>query len=159
VRQLLPELPSPSPVPADPRLLVLVENVEHALALARQLPGWTLLTGQDVCSSGLGKKDRQLLQAGKKTWPTLRAVLVTATALQHADLGGFDVVLRADGGTRPAPLPACPSLPSGRPVRPLLLVDLDDRPVLAGPLGAFLRPLPVNAVTACIRVAASPVPR
>jgi hypothetical protein len=127
VRQLLRELPSPSPVPANPRLLVLVENVEHAQALARLLPGWTLLTGQDLCTSGLGKKDRQLLQAGKKTWPSLRAVLATATALQHIDLSRFDVVLRADGGTGTVPFPASPSLPSGRPVRPLFLVDLDDK--------------------------------
>ena len=38
---------------AESRVVVLVENVEHALALAERLPGWPIVTGPDVVTVGL----------------------------------------------------------------------------------------------------------
>jgi hypothetical protein len=111
------------------RVGLLVEGVEHGLALARLLPGVPLVTGPDVWKEGLSPGQVQLLKAGKKAKDRGRAI-VTSTGLAHA--GRFDVLVRADGGTGLPPLPqAQRAVANGDDTR-LLLVDCDDRhhPVL-----------------------------
>jgi hypothetical protein len=110
-------------------VLVLVENVEHALALAPHLPGWPLLTGPHVCKEGLDAHHLEALGRGKESWTVQPAcAVVTTTAVQAVNLNDVDVLVRADGGVGLPPIPTAGLVvPNEQGDRPLLLVDLDDR--------------------------------
>jgi hypothetical protein len=115
------------------RVAVLVENVEHALALTPLLAGWPVVTGRQVQEQGLPGKAREQLRARQSPWRSpAGGLIVTAAGLAGIDPGSFDVVVRADGGR---------GLPALRPEQlvqpddqdsPLWLIDLKDRhhPVL-----------------------------
>jgi hypothetical protein len=109
-------------------VLVLVENVEHALVLAERLAGWQVITGPDVNTHGLNAEQVQRLQQCVDPFTTgpLFAI-VTAAALPEVDLREVGILLRADGGIG-LPLLTREQLtvPDGQPVPPLLLVDLVD---------------------------------
>jgi hypothetical protein len=45
---------------------ILVENAEHAVALAEFLPDWPICSGSDVWLEGIPEKVRQQVQAGRK---------------------------------------------------------------------------------------------
>jgi hypothetical protein len=113
---------------ATPSVLVLVENVEHGLILARQL-AWPLLADPDVWRSGLSQADQAVLQSGERYGqPRPRCAVVTAVVFAALSWTDVDVVVRADGGVGLPPGASgdlvCWSSP---PVRPLLLVDCFDR--------------------------------
>jgi hypothetical protein len=115
---------------AAPRVVVLVEQLLHGLALAELLPGWPLLA--DLCGPSprnLTEAQLQVVAAGKQAWEARPAhAIVTRTGMLGVDLRDVDIVVRADAG---AGLPAIPDAkliePADGPVRPLLLLDLDDR--------------------------------
>jgi hypothetical protein len=109
-------------------VLVLVENVEHALALADRLPGWALFTGRHVHQDGLPAGLVGRLHVPLDTLQDPPRAVVTAAALADQYLDHVDVLVRADGGLGPPPLdPGALVEPDQGPPRPLLLVDLDDR--------------------------------
>jgi hypothetical protein len=115
------------------RVAVLVENVEHALALTPLLAGWPVVTGRQVREQGLPGKARERLRARQSPWRlSAGGLIVTAAGLPDIDPGSLDVLVRADGGR---------GLPALRPEQlvqrdgedsPLWLIDLKDRhhPVL-----------------------------
>ena len=110
------------------RVFVVVEAVEHALALADRLPGWGLLAGPDVATAGLPARHRHILEGRIRAGEgrPCRAI-ATLAGLGATDVEDADVVIRADGGVGiPEALESGLSMtyPAGRP---LLLVDLDDR--------------------------------
>jgi hypothetical protein len=116
-------------LPAAPGVLVLVENVEHALALAGRLPGWAVRTGPDVHGGGLSAEQAAHLHPHPDPFAAgpFHAI-VTAAALPGVDLTRVGVLVRADGGTGLPPLgPAQLVEPDEGPARPLLLIDLHDR--------------------------------
>jgi hypothetical protein len=118
---------------AAPRVAVLVEALEHALALAILLPGWPLLVGRDADATGLGSPRAAALATRRWERPDApdRAI-VTFDGLGRLPLGDLDAVVRADGGAGvPAALADAMVMAREHP-RPLVLVDLDDRhhPVL-----------------------------
>jgi hypothetical protein len=126
-RSLVPMVP-----PRD--VLVLVENVEHALALAQRLPDWVLLTGPDLHEDGLTPEQVGRLHTMPDPFRAdpLHAVATTA-ALADMDVAQVDVLVRADGGTNLPPVTdEMLAEPAEGPERPLLLVDMVDRqhPVL-----------------------------
>ncbi len=128
---LAAESPAIAPWAADmgaSRVIVLVEAIEHALALADRLPGWGLLAGPHVATAGLSPRHRDILgrRPGTGRVRPCRAI-ATLAGLAATDVEAADVIVRADGGVGiPGALESGPAMPylAGRP---LLLVDLDDR--------------------------------
>jgi hypothetical protein len=88
---------------SDPRVVVLVENVEHALALLPRLPGWSLLTGE-VNTQGLNQAARNALKQAQPRIGQNSRLITTLAALPHLDLAQADVLVRADAGCSELPL-------------------------------------------------------
>jgi hypothetical protein len=113
----------------SPGVIILVENVEHALVLGELLPDWPVFTGADVCEHGLtGEQIRRLRhQRDPFDFGPLHAI-VTPAVLPDLDFRRVDVVVRADGGVDLPPLNLEALVESDQePVRPLLIVDFIDR--------------------------------
>jgi len=112
------------------RVGLLVEGLEHGLALAELLPCVPLVAGAATWTEGLSGEQLQALKLAKGPRKTTAPVIVTYSGLK--DAGTFDILVRADGGTGLPPLPVpWLAVPNGHDRR-LLLVDADDRhhPVL-----------------------------
>ena len=111
----------------DGSIGILVESVEHALALRRHLPGWRVLAGEGAITEGLSPSDvgRVATLSAVRRLATYNAI-VTAAAMPEAAC--FDIIIRADAGVD---LPALggPHLLGHPNVEEdeLLLVDFDDR--------------------------------
>jgi hypothetical protein len=109
-------------------VLVLAENVEHALALSRRLRGWPVLAGDAVYGRGLPREGRRLLRAGPVSrQPEEVFQVVTADALPDIALDRVDVLVRADGGVGLPPLRPGQLVQPDGDGRPLLVVDPTDR--------------------------------
>ena len=110
------------------RVVVLVENVEHALTLADRLHGWPIVTGPDVATVGLSP--RQIAALEERRWrggDQPARVVATLAGLDAAGSVEPDVVIRADGGADvPEALANC-CITHNHRARSLLLIDLDDR--------------------------------
>jgi hypothetical protein len=118
---------------ASPRVVVLVENVEHALSLARHLAGWQIVAGPELWKEDLSAKAEKAvkIEAEKEDSP---AAIVTRRAAEAIPLAGVDVLIRGDGGT--GQLSEAQFFSRKRigsavrqesDYRKCLLVDLDDR--------------------------------
>jgi hypothetical protein len=104
---------------------VLVENVEHAVALARYLPSWPVITARTVCNRGLSL--RQHGHLGVRGNPSNGAI-ITSRALQSVELDDIGVLIRADAGTGLTPLMDSQLVVSNaHPLPPLLVIDFNDR--------------------------------
>jgi hypothetical protein len=112
----------------ETNILLVVENVEHGLALADRLPGWPLLTGEGVARGGLTRHQRRKLRDGRAAPLTPPwCAIATFAALPDVPLGSTDVLVRADGGVGLPPVrPWQLAQPNGDD-RPLLVVDVVDR--------------------------------
>jgi hypothetical protein len=111
------------------RVSILVENREHAAALAQMLCDWIVVAGpgpgmprqSSAFQKLLEKRCPQLLQPNRQ--------IFTASEAKHIDLGQVDVLISADAGTGPP----IPNWVFENPIsHRLLLVDFADRhhPVL-----------------------------
>lgn len=124
-----PSIASELPDSERHQVLIVVENVEHALQLAKQLKGWPLFCDDNVCRMGLSRIERKLLhtctQIGRQA--QTKGIITTAGLEKH-DLSEIDVLLRADGG-RDIPVLGNDALicPQERPAKRLLLIDTNDR--------------------------------
>jgi hypothetical protein len=111
------------------KVAVLVENIEHALAVAERLPGWPIKTGPHVATVGLPGRLAALL--ARRRWAgtgTPARAIVTMAGLEGSGLEKLDVLVRADGGRHvPPALDGIVIRASTPDRRPLLVVDLDDR--------------------------------
>jgi hypothetical protein len=114
------------------KVAVLVENIEHALAIAERLPGWPIVAGSHVATVGLPGRPAGLL--ARRRWAgagTPDRAIVTLAGLAGpagAGLERLDVLVRADGGQHvPPALDGIVIRASTPNRRPLLVVDLDDR--------------------------------
>jgi hypothetical protein len=117
-----------------PGVAVLVENVEHAEALASYLRGWPLATHHGW-KSGCIAKGFDETQGPVAAYE--QGVIATALGIEVVDWTGIDVLVRADGGVGLLPVPPSSlgqivfrenNLPE--PLRAgarLLLVDIEDR--------------------------------
>jgi len=115
-------------VPAG-RVVVLVESVDHGLALARRLPGWPLLAGADVCQDGLSREQRGVIELGQVAkdgcW---NGAIVTTTGLASVHLRGVAVIVNASGGKGVPPLSENElTEPNNSRSGPLWMIDFDDR--------------------------------
>jgi hypothetical protein len=108
---------------------LLVENVEHALAIAGRLPGWPIVAGSHVATVGLPGRPAGLL--ARRRWDgagTPARAIVTLAGLAGAGLERLDVLVRVDGGRHvPPALDGIVIRASTPDRRPLLVVDVDDR--------------------------------
>jgi hypothetical protein len=129
VRQMFGLHASSLPSCSRPGVVVLADNIEHALALSRRLPHWTILTGYEVCLDGLpaeqAEKCRSVCPFGED-YPLY--AIVTAAGIGMLDLSSVGVLVRADGGVG-LPALACHGLieTASATRSPLLLIDLNDR--------------------------------
>ena len=115
--------------PRPLKVAVLVENIEHALAVAGRLPGWPIVAGPHVATVGLPGRPAGLL--AQRRWAgagTPARAIVTVAGLDGSGLQLLDVLVRADGGQHvPPALDGIAIRASAHVRRPLLVVDLDDR--------------------------------
>ena len=95
-------------------VVVLAENLEHALHLLPKLEGWTLVAGPYLNSAGLGDEERGLLTERLKIDPAVAPGLVATPAGLAAAAGyapgarpitGWAAVVRADAGDGLPPVP------------------------------------------------------
>ncbi len=113
---------------AGPRIVVLVENVEHALVLAGCLPGWPIVVGDPVTTAGLPTRRADALD--RRRWQGDGLPPVAIATLAGLDAAGpveADVVIRADCGEGIPGAMAGVTLTRNHPAPPLLLIDVDDR--------------------------------
>jgi hypothetical protein len=134
LRQQFPAVAAPLEGRPVRGVVVLVDGVEHALALAGQLPGWDVLAGLDRHLDGLSAAQKEALANNAVLFPADRpTVIATGSGIDYVNMADVDVVIRADAGVGLPPLPAAALVePNSAPMRPLLLIDfLDhDDPVL-----------------------------
>lgn len=113
-------------------VLLVVESLEHAVRVLRELPAWPLLSGTEIHLDGLSASDRTLVTARQIPVSQPPALLgspgtiATLVGLNSVNWRAVDVVVRADGGRGLLPLPwEANHLPYGTPT--LRLVDFRDR--------------------------------
>jgi hypothetical protein len=111
------------------KVAVLVECIEHALAIAERLPGWPIVAAFHVATIDLPGRLAALL--AQRRWNGVGAPLcaiVTMAALEGFGLEKLDVLVRADGGQHvPPALDGIVIRASAPNHRPLLVIDVDDR--------------------------------
>lgn len=112
------------------RVTILVHNLDHALALARQLAGWPVVCqppGQAHPPRCANNRDQRLLAERTCFWLTGEQQIVTCDAADRDVLAGSDVIIYAGGGPQALAMPrhrfTCPA----RSGRRLLLIDFTDR--------------------------------
>ena len=110
-----------------PNRIVLVENVEQALALSRFLPTWSIVAGDSFHTAGLSPLDQNSLNKNRVPEGVTDRVIVTAQGMPKIKLSGVDTIIRADGGT------GLPALnlddliePNQQAPRPLRVIDFFD---------------------------------
>ncbi len=114
-------------------VVVLVENREHAEALAKHLPGWPVLDGVKADHALLQRSKAEPTNSPAEAVENVSGAIVTFEAMPKVELSTIDAVVRADGGTGMPPWSMDQmSVPNDRSVTPLRLVDFKDRhhPVL-----------------------------
>ncbi len=113
------------------RVGLLVEGVEHGLALAALLPGVPLVTGLNAFTPGLpAHEDAIVCQRRPFRNPAAGCAIVTVAGLDRAEQ--FEVLVRADGGRGLPELPETSQAVAKGDESALLLIDFRDEhhPVL-----------------------------
>lgn len=120
------------------RVIILVDGVDHAVALAERLADWPIVTGDHVETRGLVSRQRRLLTAGTSRWVTGASTIVTTAGASRLDLGdGQTMIIWASAGRHLPPLPPAWRMARTGEARELLLMDIDDRG--SGPLVEWKR--------------------
>lgn len=111
------------------RVIVLVDGVEHALAIADRLPGWPIITA-DTNEQYLTRQQRRILIERRNLWNTGTNMIVTTTGADSVDISGngtTTVVIWASSGPHLPPLPPAWRAVAAGEARDLLVVDVQDR--------------------------------
>ena len=110
------------------RIAILVENIEHAVALSAGLPDWEIVTGPTVFREGLPADVQTLVVPNSWRTEPPNYTIVTFEGLKCTNLPQWDAVIRADGGTGLPHLPQSQLRQTARKqTQPLLLIDFNDR--------------------------------
>lgn len=129
VRKMFPNIVRVARPASRDGVVVLVENIEHALVLSRRLLGWPVLTGLEVCKEGLTPEQAKRLRPPSPFGETnpLYAI-VTPAGINARDLTAVGALVRADGGVGlPDFLEQALIEPAADVPSPLLLIDFHDR--------------------------------
>ena len=118
------------------RMIVLVDGMDHLLALAERLPGWPIITGQHVDEIGLTAKQSRLLATRRGLWNTGAAMIVTAAGAESMEPitgGGMTVIIWASSGPGLPPIPPAWRMAPAGVARHILVIDVDEHhhPILA----------------------------
>ncbi len=110
------------------RVIVLVDGVEHALAVADRLPGWPILA-DDTNERYLTGQQRRILTERRDMWNTGANMIVTTAGADSLEINGGSttVVIWASAGRHLPPLPPAWRIVPAGAARNLLIVDVDDR--------------------------------
>jgi hypothetical protein len=130
LRHRVPEVAVVASMTTACRVVVLVEGVDHALALANLLPDWPVIVGDGVCEAGFDHYQRQLFAQRRAMPNTSCPVIATLAGLAlHGalDFNSVDVLIWAGAGKHLSPLPADRMICRPEQARALLLVDFADR--------------------------------
>lgn len=120
-----PDLFSAGTFTGKDRVLVLVENIEHAAELSQFL-SWPIKRSKSAFLDGL--KPYQLTRLAKPALESGSKVICTTEGLTDWKDGGIDVVIRADGGIDvPSSLDVSIQLNRNSSSRDVLLIDFQDR--------------------------------
>ena len=124
----LPTAPPPVVGGREPRVLVLVEALEHALTLLGKLEGWRLLAARGADGEGLTAAQRRILTSHEGGEPAASSprVIATFAGVGDAAIDDLDAVVRADGGVGVPDLEVFRPVTRNRTDEAVLLVDLDD---------------------------------
>jgi hypothetical protein len=111
-------------------VIIVVESVEHALALAKYLHNWPVRVAQDgLMLEGLPLEQIERLRQ-RRSWVQCAqraGSIATVAGLTPEMVAGADILIRADGGLGRLALPANALTVPWEDRRPLLLVDFLDR--------------------------------
>ena len=102
-------------------IVIVVEDVKHAICLARQLRDWRIVA-QDVIECGLTPRERSELAARRGSLHP--NAIATVSALRNLNLAEFDVLVRAAAGPGLLPIKA---VVNNCQRSPLCVVDIADR--------------------------------
>ncbi len=70
---------------APKRTIVLVDGMDHLLALTERLPGWPLVTSQHLDVTGLTAKQSRLLAKRRRVWNVSPDMLLTAAGAEDME--------------------------------------------------------------------------
>jgi len=128
-QQIIDKFPDLANIPAlkeAGRVVLLVENVEHALAMAKRLPGTPVFTDiTKLWDEGLTADQRKSLEVGRAEAQLSPILIVTIAALASA--GEFEVLVRADGGVGKLSLTRRQRMARAGAVKPLTVIDFTDK--------------------------------
>jgi hypothetical protein len=110
------------------RVIVLVDGLEHAVAIADRLPRWPIIAG-DTNERYLTGQQRRILTERRGLWNMGTSMIVTAAGADSLEISGdtTTVVIWASAGRHLPPLPAAWRLVPAGEARNLLIIDIDDR--------------------------------
>jgi hypothetical protein len=107
------------------RVGVLAGSVDHAAELAAKLPGWKVISGENINLEGMGTHLREAFETGLRQSNRASGIVITPGGLSHARRLG--VLIRADGDAGLGPLAAAPSFQVTKAgQRAPLVIDFDD---------------------------------
>ena len=111
------------PLEGGNRVAVLAENLEHALGLAKYLPGEPIITGDRRWTVDLSTSKKDRLKPRKPHEPEI--TITTIAGLSR--VGPVEVLLRADSGRGLPPLPEEALLGRSDETKPMCIIDCHDR--------------------------------
>jgi|GEM_PF-6937977 hypothetical protein len=108
---------------AQPNFSIVVDRMDHAVTLSRDLPGWRILAVPDSNLSGIPRSIRRRISDSDGEVPT--QAIVVADAATRLSGEHLDVVIWASGGLY-VDIPTHWQYANDETARPLLIVDVFD---------------------------------
>ncbi len=105
---------------------VLVDRLDHALALHEKLPTWPIIARENISLRGYSKRVRRLFRPRVPSWDFVRWQIVMTDAAEDFHGYASDILIWAGAGPCAAPLPNSWLAGSSHFSRPLLIVDFHD---------------------------------
>lgn len=128
-QQIIDKFPDLADIPAlkeAGRVVLVVENIEQALAMAKRLPNTPVLTDSTrLWDEGLTAEQRRLLEVGRAEANSSPVLIVTVAAVASA--GEFDVLVRADAGVGKLSLTRQQRMAPAGAAKPLTVIDFADK--------------------------------
>ena len=123
-----PSVANALPVDHPHRVIVLVDSLEHAVAIADRLPEWPVIAGDNINERHLTSQQRRVLTNRRNQWNTGATRIVTIAGSESVDISGgtMTVVIWASAGPHLPPLPPAWRVAPAGEDRELLIIDIDD---------------------------------